>query len=106
MSEKRVGVVDLQKALDELRLYWKSTKLTVCDEIETWIVETLSPENFNSFYGALDNFMVLFSAFKQNLQKEREKYVEIEKGTASKLWCEGARWVIEFIDKLLLEASK
>jgi hypothetical protein len=60
-------LMDLQKALDRMKLYWRTEKLTVCDSNnpeENWIVETLDPQNFNSFYEAFDSFSMLFSGFQ------------------------------------------
>ena len=42
---------------------------------------------------------------RKQLEDKLKEYKEIEKRCPSKLWVEGARWVIEFIEKELLEDS-
>lgn len=72
----RKQIETLQKAIDGMVFWWKPEKMTVGDSGETWLVETLNPQNFNSFASAMDTFIVLFSVFKREFEGLRELLCE------------------------------
>jgi len=76
-------VAFLQEQLDMMAFYWSFEKLAVCDiELtESWIVETLKPDNAQAFFSALDMFSLCWQVFSDKfeglvdeLQKRKREY--------------------------------
>lgn len=66
----------IQDALDQMVFAWNTKKFEAGDSEtkEFWIVETLDPQSFHSFYDALDSLFVRFRDFKKEL---RERWIKL-----------------------------
>ena len=63
-------VAFLQEQLYMMAFYWSFEKLEVCDSelTESWIVETLKPDNAQAFFSALDTFSLCWQVFTNQFE--------------------------------------
>jgi len=81
IADMKTDIRELQTAFDQMVVAWSFGKIEVCDSelTESWVVETLLPDNAQQFYEALDNFSVLWTAFsRKHLVSLHSKEKEVE----------------------------
>ena len=82
IADMKTDIRELQTAFDQMAVAWSFGKVEVCDSelTESWIIETLLPDNAQEFYEALDKFSVMWTAFsRKNLDSLHSKDTEAKK---------------------------
>lgn len=106
-------VAFLHEQVDLMAFYWSMEKLEVCDSelTESWIVETLKPDNAQAFFSALDTFSLCWQVFSNKfeglvteIQRRKEIYEQIlkRKFEVHRLEYKGKVWgyneILELLD--------